>query len=65
MSHIKLVGFYVAEDGNYGLSPVIVTDLEDLSVSEMEVLTNLPDSSRFAYVQALLGGEDVSEFVDE
>jgi hypothetical protein len=65
MSHIKLVGFYIAEDGNYGLSPVIVTDLEDLSVSEMEVLTNLPDSSRFAYAEALLTGQDVSEFVDE
>ncbi len=55
---------YVTEDGNYGGDIVIVFDRDSLTEEQWDRLGEMSDSSRLPYVQAILNGEDVSEYED-
>jgi hypothetical protein len=56
---------YVSEHGNWGTEEVLVFDDGELTTKQWEFLDILPDSDKIKYVQALLDGEDVSEWEDE
>jgi hypothetical protein len=56
---------YVSEHGNWGTEEVLVFDDGELTTKQWELLDILPDSDKIKYVQALLDGEDVSEWEDE
>lgn len=56
---------YVSRHGNWGTEDVLVFDDGELTDKQWELLDILPDSDKMKYVQALLDGEDVSEWEDE
>jgi hypothetical protein len=55
---------YVTKDGNYGADDIIITDLNSLTDEQIEQMSSLSDNDRFAYVQAVLDGQDTSEWED-
>lgn len=56
---------YVSRYGNWGTEDVLIFDDGELTTKQWELLDILPDSEKIKYVQALLDGEDVSEWEDE
>jgi hypothetical protein len=55
---------WVDADGSYGVGAIAVFNPDVLTDEQWELLSNLGDNSRFEYVQALLNGDDVSEWED-
>lgn len=56
---------YVSRYGNWGTEDVLIFDDGELTDKQWELLDILPDSDKIKYVQALLDGEDVSEWEGE
>jgi hypothetical protein len=57
--------FYISTDGNYGGGNVIIANYSDFTQQQMDIIDGLHDNDRFWYVQALMTGDDVSEFEDQ
>jgi hypothetical protein len=55
---------WVAEDGSYGSGEVIHFEPTALDDEQWELLGELPDSQRLAYVEAVLNGDDLSAWED-
>jgi len=53
---------YVSEYGNYGGESVLEFDSSELTAEQWETLSNLTDSDKLPYVEAILDGNDVSEW---
>ena len=55
---------YVTRDGNWGGDDVIVTDINEFPEEYLAVLEDLPDYQKFPFFEAVLNGQDVSEWLD-
>jgi hypothetical protein len=53
---------WVCEDGSYGSGFVLTFDMNDLTEEQWETLGELSDTDRIEYVQAILDGDDLSEW---
>lgn len=54
---------WVSEDGSYSYNNYLLTfDPEALTEQQWETLDTLSDSERIEYAQAVLNGEDLSEW---
>ena len=55
---------WVTADGSYGTGEVLHFEPSALDEEQWELVSELPDSQRLAYVEAVLNGEDLSEWED-
>jgi hypothetical protein len=53
---------YVSEYGNWGSEKVLVFDESDLNEFQLETLSVLPDYDKLPYVEAILNGDDLSQW---
>jgi hypothetical protein len=53
---------YVSEYGNYGAEDVIAFDTTDLTIDQWETLSELTDTEKYWFVQAVLNKEDLSKW---
>jgi hypothetical protein len=53
---------YVTEDGNYGGDIVLVFEHDALTQEQWDRLGECSDYDRIKYVQAILNGDDLSEW---
>ena len=67
MAYDKISGniLYVTRDGNYGGDEIIITSMSDFPEEHLERLSDLNDNSRFKFAEAVLNGEDLSQWLDE
>ncbi len=66
MAYDKLSGpiLYITADGNYGSDDILITGLQDFPEEYLEILGDLPDYERIKFAQAVLDGQDVSQWLD-
>lgn len=64
MAYVEYDGLYFSEDGNYGGGKIIIADHDAFTEEQMELLGSLGDNSRYDYVNAILNGQDTSEWED-
>jgi hypothetical protein len=64
MAYVEYDGLYFSEDGNYGGGKIIIADHDAFTEEQMELLGSLGDNSRYDYANAVLNGQDVSEWED-
>ena len=64
MAYVEYDGLYFSEDGNYGGGKIIIADHDAFTEEQMELLGSLGDNSRYDYANAILNGQDVSEWED-
>lgn len=62
MAYVEYDGLYFSEDGNYGGGKIIVADHDAFTEEQMELLGSLSDNDRYDYANAVLNGQDVSEW---
>ncbi len=55
---------YVSKHGNWGTEEVLVFNDAELTEAQWENLDILPDSEKMAYVDAIIDGQDLSEWED-
>ena len=53
---------WVSEDGSYGWSRLVVFDPDLLTRHQWQVLDDLADSDKQAYVKAIIAGENLDEW---
>ena len=53
---------YVSNYGNWGQEEVIVFNEEDLTEEQWAMLDELPDYEKMPYVEAVLAGDDLSQW---
>ena len=54
---------FVDADGNYcSETDIVLFPIDTLNEEQWEVLSVLPDSDRLPYVEAILNGQDASEW---
>lgn len=56
---------YVTEAGDYGFGFVLTFDFHDLTKEQWDKLGELSDGDRIEYAQAVLDGDDLSEWEEE
>lgn len=58
----KPITAWVSDDGSYGAGDLLTFDPDRLTDSQWDTLGELSDYSRIDYVQAILNGDDLSEW---
>lgn len=56
---------WIAEDGSYGMSDILVFREEDLEDEHWEIFNELGDNERFAFVKAVINKEDLSQWKEQ
>ena len=64
MAYVEYDGLYFSEDGNYGGGKIIIADHDAFTDEQMELLGSLGDMARYDYANAVLNGQDTSEWED-
>lgn len=60
---LRLNGFYVAADGNYGSGQFVVFGANNLTAKQLETMDNLSDGDRYDYAAAIAYGlNDLTEW---
>lgn len=55
---------WIAEDGSWGGSDIIITSFNDFTEEQLDTLDLLGDNDKFDYAMAVLNGQDTSEWED-
>lgn len=57
-------GAWIETDGSYGVSQVVMFDVNALDEDQWELLDSLNDGAKFDFVYAVLNNEDLTEWED-
>jgi hypothetical protein len=56
---------WIAEDGSYGMCDILVFNESDLQEEHWQIFNELGDNERFAFVKAVINGEDLSQWKEQ
>lgn len=59
---MNTVTAWVTDSGEFGSNEILTFDYDTLTEAQWEQLDRLADSDRLPFVQAVIAGEDLSEF---
>jgi hypothetical protein len=62
--YVSRYGAWIETDGSYGVSQVVMFDVDALDEDQWELLDSLNDGAKFDFVYAVLNNENLSEWED-
>ena len=55
---------WITDDGSYGVGSIITFDESDLTEDQWDILMELNDNDKCAYVEAIMNNEPLEEWED-